>query len=284
MRKINILSLIVIAIMIQSYYIQAKPIAFVSIPPQKYLLDILANDLLDTNVLLQPGQSPETFDPSPRQMAQLSKSKLYFTLGLSFEQIILKRIVANNKELEVINTVKTIDQSTLQFDPHTWLDPVLFESQAYSIYLSLQKLLPQHKKELENNFQLLQQQFKELKIAMDDLFLNKNSSLNKNRPGNKNNFVIFHPALSHFARRYQLNQVPIEHEGKHSSAKYLADLMSILKRQSVKYVLVEKQFGKKEAQTVAKVLQAKLLEIDPLAESWLDNMYDIANKVHQALY
>jgi len=283
MKKISALLILVLALILQSYYVQAKPIAFVSILPQKFLLKTLAKDLLDIRVLVKPGQSPETFDPSPKQMAQLSKAKLYFTLGLSFEQTILKRVVANNQKLEVIDTLSGIEKSILQFDPHVWLDPVLFEQQAKSIYLALQQRLPKHRNELQNNFLLLQQQFKELNVSINKLFLNQLSSSN-NSASSKNNFVIFHPALSHFAQRYHLNQIAIEHEGKHSSAKYLADLMSDLKQQSVKYILVEKQFSKKEAQTVSRVLHAELLEIDPLAESWLDNMFDIANKVNQALY
>jgi len=277
-RKNIILFFITMGLVVHSLNLYAKPIAYVSILPQKFLLHSIAKDLVDIKVLVKPGHSPETFDPTPQQMVLLSKAKMYFTLGLSFEQVILNRITANNKELNVINTVAGIDKSSMQFDPHTWLDPVLFEQQANSIYLALQKVFPDHLKELSENFQLLQHQFTQLRNSLDKLFLSKSNQLNKQR------FVIFHPALSHFAQRYQLQQLAIEHEGKHSSAKHMANLMSSLKQQNTKYILVEKQFSKKEAKTVSKVLKAQLLEIDPLSESWMDNMYDIADKVHRALF
>jgi zinc transport system substrate-binding protein len=289
MKKNLLLVLITLALSFQSLNLLAKPIAFVSILPQKFLLQSLAKELLDVKVLVKPGQSPETFDPTPRQMAELSTATLYFTIGLDFEQNILTRIIANNKKLNVIKTYNGIEESSLHHDPHIWLDPLLVQFQSKIIYQALIKAFPEHLKELQQRFQLLQQQLDKLDNSIGALFINKGklsntTQLSTTALSNKRSFVIFHPALTHFAKRYQLKQIAIEHEGKTNSAKYMADLMGSLKQQSVKYILVEKQFSKKEAQTVAKVIQADLLEIDPLAESWLENMYDIANKVRQALF
>ncbi|MFK5894539.1 MAG: zinc ABC transporter substrate-binding protein [Pseudomonadota bacterium] len=283
MKKNNLLFFIGLVLLLQTVCLQAKPIAFVSILPQKFLVQSLAKDLLDVKVLVKPGQSPETFDPKPRQMAELSKATLYFTLGLSFERVIIKRIVANNKQLQVIDTQQGIEQFSHYNDPHTWLDPVLVKRQVETIYLALKKQFPDSSELLKQRHKDFQKQLDELNISLVKLFLYKGTTPKINT-SNKNNFVIFHPALSHFARRYQLNQIAIEKEGKSSSAKYMANLMSRLKNQSVKYILVEKQFSKKEAQTVARSIQANLLEIDPLAQSWLENMYNIAEQVHKALF
>ena len=40
-----------------------------------------------------------------------------------------------------------------------------------------------------------------------------------------NYFIIYHPALTYFARDYGLQQVAIEHEGKEVSAKRLASII-----------------------------------------------------------
>jgi zinc transport system substrate-binding protein len=278
MKKSSLLLFIGLVLFIQNLSLHAKPIVFVSILPQYFLLQSLADDLVDINVLVKPGQSPETFDPSPKQMTELSKAKLFFTLGLDFEQVILNRIVANNQQLQVIDTQQVIEQFNGHEDPHTWLDPVLVKRQTEIIYLALKKQFPDSAELLERRHRGLQQQLSQLNSELEQLFF-KNKGTAK-----KNNFVIFHPALGHFSRRYQLNQIAIEKEGKSNSAKYMANLMTALKKQSVNYILVEKQFSKKEAQTVANVVQAKLLEVDPLAQSWLENMRHLAAQVHLALF
>ncbi|MFK5985536.1 MAG: zinc ABC transporter substrate-binding protein [Pseudomonadota bacterium] len=274
MKKFNLHVIFGLTLFIQSLLVQAKTQVFVSILPQQFFVQYLADDFLEVKVLVKPWQSPETFDPSPRQMAMLSESKLYFTLGLGFEQRIIKRIIANNKQLQVIATETGITK--IANDPHIWLDPQLVQLQVKNIYMALLMYYPNFKEKLQHRYQQLQNQIKLLDNSLLSLFEQAKS--------NNAKFVIFHPALNYFSRRYQLNQIAIEKNGKHSSAKYLAKLMSHLKSQSVKYILVEKQFSKKEAQTIARVLNAQLLEFDPLAYSWFNNMQRISKQVQLALF
>ena len=51
---------------------------FVSIVPQKYFLQQIGKDLVDVQIMVQPGSSPATYEPKPKQMATLSKTKVYF--------------------------------------------------------------------------------------------------------------------------------------------------------------------------------------------------------------
>lgn len=268
-------TLFLILINFSNHSLFAKDIAFVSILPQKFLLESLAGDLLTINVLVKPGQSPEIFDPTPRQMAQLSSAKLYFTIGLPFEKIILDRIIANNMQLQLVETQQGIKKSPYQGDPHIWLDPILVKQQLKTIYQAVINQFPRHSVTIQERYQGILDKVNKLNSYLETTFSNKQ---------NHNSFVIFHPALARFAKRYQLNQIAIESSEHHNSAKHLAQLMSDLKQQSVKYIIVEKQFSKKEAETIARVLNAQLIDIDPLAESWLDNMYDIAKQVRLALF
>ena len=52
---------------------------FVSISPQKYFVQQIGKDLVDVKVMVQPGASPATYEPKPKQMVDLSKAKLYFS-------------------------------------------------------------------------------------------------------------------------------------------------------------------------------------------------------------
>jgi zinc transport system substrate-binding protein len=283
MNKYNLLltvrsSLFLALILFASTSIYAKDLAFVSILPQKFIVESIAGNLLDVKVLIQPGQSPEIFDPKPKQMAELSRARLYFTIGLNFEKVILDRIIANNMQLKLIETQKGLKKSLYGGDPHIWLDPILVKQQVKTIYHALVEQFPKHQKELQQNYQLFIAKLNKLDSFLIQK-LTENGSQLKNH-----SFVIFHPALARFSKRYHLNQIAIEQPGNKNSAKQLSDLMTELKPYSINYIIVEKQFSKKEAQTIAKVFNAQLLEVDPLAESWFNNMYAIAKQVSLSLF
>ncbi len=278
MKKIIVFALFSVVCLLSSTIIFAKDSVFVSILPQQFFVEYLAKDFLTVNVLVKPGQSPETYDPTPKQMVMLASAKLYFTLGLNFEQRILKRIIDNNQNLKVVATHQNIN--LVGGDPHIWLDPILVQQQVDEIYFALAQKYPNHKQILQQRFVRLQEKIKAIDKEIQQVFSLKMAVQANSKPS----FVVFHPALSYFSRRYHLNQVAIEKEGKSNSAKYMADLMGELKSKSVKYILVEKQFSKKEALTIANVLNAKLLEFDPLAFSWLNNMQIIAKQVKRSLF
>ena len=57
---------------------------------------------MDVQVMVLPGASPTTYEPKSRQMAAIAKAKIYFSIGVPFETVWLKRIVASNKSLRVV--------------------------------------------------------------------------------------------------------------------------------------------------------------------------------------
>ena len=58
-----------------------KPIISVSILPQQYFLEQLAGDLVEVNVLVPPGASPATYEPTVQQLGKLDQSELYLRIG-----------------------------------------------------------------------------------------------------------------------------------------------------------------------------------------------------------
>ena len=47
----------------------------VSIPPQAWLVSAIGGSYVKPLVLLPPGASPATYEPGPRQLAQLSRAR-----------------------------------------------------------------------------------------------------------------------------------------------------------------------------------------------------------------
>ena len=114
--------------------------AFVSILPQKYFVEKIGGKLVDVSVMVEPGADAHTFEPKPKQMVALSKTMIYFTIGIEFENVWLNRFIATNPDMLVVPTdagiekipmtthhrhdeeQRTLDKNIIK-DPHIWLSP-----------------------------------------------------------------------------------------------------------------------------------------------------------------
>lgn len=91
---------------------------FVSIVPQKYFVQQIGKDMVDVNIMVKPGASPATYEPKPRQMAELSKAKLYFSIGVPFENAWLEKISAANPNMKVVHTDHGIEKIAMAEHHH----------------------------------------------------------------------------------------------------------------------------------------------------------------------
>ncbi len=73
--------------------ITGQPIeVVVSILPQQEIIQELGGEEVSVTVLIPPGRSPATLEPSPRLMASVSDADLLLPLGLPFEHTVIARI------------------------------------------------------------------------------------------------------------------------------------------------------------------------------------------------
>jgi zinc transport system substrate-binding protein len=77
---------------------------FVTIPPQAWFVERIGGPRVAVHVLVGPGQSPHTFDPTPQQMARLSDARIFFRIGWPFEERMLEKARAVNPGLRVVDT------------------------------------------------------------------------------------------------------------------------------------------------------------------------------------
>ncbi len=269
-------------VLFSSIAYSAKINVFVSILPQQYIVERIGGEYVSVNVMVKPGQSPETFEPSPKLMSLYSKSDVYFTIGLPFEQVWIERVTSLNDDVSIVKTqlanqqlIKKMNKhGSHKLDPHTWLSPLLFLQQAKFVLDKLSELSPENKNKYLSNYNKLSDEVNSLHEY--------NSSLFKNNQNNK--FVTFHPAFSYFSLQYGLTQISIEIEGKEPSAKQIARVINQIKNENVRYILIEKQFNQVIPKTIAESVGAELLVLDPLALDYLVNLKDIADKINRALF
>ncbi|PIE68153.1 MAG: cation ABC transporter substrate-binding protein [Deltaproteobacteria bacterium] len=267
---------------------------FVSIVPQKYFVQQIGKNLVDVQVMVQPGSSPATYEPTPQQMADLSKAKNYFAIGVPFENVWLEKIAATNPNMRVVHTDHRIEKHAMAayhhhdcheekqhkggheptgLDPHIWLSPPLVKIQARAILAALQEADPEHRSAYGANFKVFSARIDQLDADLKETFTGKKGL----------GFMVFHPAWGYFARAYGLKQVPIEIEGKAPKPGQLKELIEHAREKGIKVIFVQPQFSTKSAKLIAREIGGQVAFANPLAEDWLANLRQIADKFGAAL-
>ena len=101
----------------------AAPSAFVTIPPQKYFVDKVSGGLVPVSIMVEPGANPHAYEPRPRQMTELAKASIYFTIGDSFDQTWLARIMGASPGMAVVHTAEGIAKIPMEEHHHDETGP-----------------------------------------------------------------------------------------------------------------------------------------------------------------
>lgn len=258
----------------------------VSILPQAEFLRRIGGSHVQPIVLVGPGQSPATFDPTLKQMARLAHARLYFRIGVAFEDRLVAKIRAAYPELQIIDTRRGIDLRAIEEDtdlehqhhagepdPHIWLNPRLVKVQSRTICDALKLADPAHATDFERNLVAFEADLDAVDARITELLA----------PLKGGEFFVFHPAFGYFGDAYGLRQVAVETGGKEPTARQLSALIERAKKQNVKLILVQRQFATAGARAVANAIGGAVLIVDPLAEDYLDNLWRIASTIAELL-
>ena len=264
-----------------------KPLeVFVSILPQQFFVESIGGRLVDAHVMVKAGQEPHTFEPMPRDVVELEKSKLYFEIKIPFEGPLLERIKAGHPNLIIVDTTKGIAGSDRaahskhegegapgEYDPHIWLSPPLIKIQMRNIAEALQKADWAHADEYKANLETFLK-----KLDSTDERVKKMLAPFKGR-----SFFVFHPAFGRFAEAYGLKQVAVEVEGKTPAPKQLQEMIRKARADKAKVIFIEPQFDPRSARAVAEAIGGQVVPLDDLAKDVLGNLVNIAYDVSSAL-
>lgn len=270
----------------QTEQLNNKKTITVSIFPQKYFVEKIAGNHFNVNVMIPPGASPVTYEPTPMQMKELSKSFVYFRIGhIEFEKSWMKKLINVSPQMQVVDIsknailIKPEDNHEAGHnheghhhqgvDPHIWTSPKEVKKQVELIYNFLVKAEPEFKAEFENNYNTFINEIDSL-----DNYLTQVLSPYKNRK-----LLIFHPALTYIARDYGLEQISIEIDGKEPTPVNIKRIIDVAKKENIKIVFVQKQFSTHNAEVIAREINGKVVKIDPLDYNWFKSIQFIANEI-----
>lgn len=92
-------------------------------------------------------------------------------------------------------------------------------------------------------------------------------------------FIVYHPALTYYARDYGIRQVAIENDGKEPSARQLAEIIRDARKNGIRRIFYQNQFPKSVVEIIAQDMQAEYIEIDPLDEQVIENIDRITDLI-----
>jgi zinc transport system substrate-binding protein len=287
---------------------------YVSILPQKFFVEKIVEDKFEIAVLVKPGESPATYEPTTKQMIDLSKTKALFSIGVPFEQTIIPKLKEQYPNLEIIATDKGINKHSpesyvdLFHDSHSHHEHEVLENEYAHKHEGLEKkhehghkhegldphiwlspkLVEQQVRNIADYFISAYPQDADFFADNRDKFIKELQAVSQEIKvifaNNENReFLCFHPAWGYFADDFDLKQIPIEIEGKEPTPQEQKRIMEFAKDKGIKFIFVQAQFDQKIAQSIAEEIGGSVILIDPLAQDYLSNLKNIASKIAESM-
>lgn len=258
--------------------------AVVSIAPLKPIVEGILGDDFEVSVLVPQGASPETFEPTPKQLSEVESARFVFGTGLlEFEQELLYRIARNEQIINLSQGINLLAGTCSHahhthtkcshnhahgIDPHIWCSPKSLAKMTENIYNAIAREMPDSVN-YDKNYTTLCIKLLELDEEISELC----------RQSPRSTFVIYHPALTYLARDYGLTQIAVEHEGKEPSAKHLAKIIEQARAEGVKHIFYQSEFPASSVEAICKDTNATAVEINPLDEDIFENIRHIVTLI-----
>ena len=251
-----------------------KPLISVSIEPLRNIVEHLAGDYYKVVTLTPVGASPETYEPTPKQLMDVSNSKLYFAIGtLGFEKQQLERMKETAPTLKIYTVSDGISLLSVQHeghgdstDPHIWMSPKNVVQMARNVCNALCQNDPEHTA-------VYKKKMADLERHADEVDRRIRLMVSKVR---YRNFLIYHPALAYFANEYGFRQLTIEQDGKEPSSEHLATIISEAKAAEVHIIFLQREFKGRSVKSFSEATGARVVIINPLAYRWDNQAIAIA--------
>ena len=258
-----------------------KPIVAVSIVPQKTFVEAVCGDMAEVIVMVPPGNSPANYEPTPKEMEQFSKAKLYFAVGVPTEEA---NILPKASEINGMKIIKLQEDVSKIYadrelapgkrDPHIWLSPKRAIVMVQTIAREMGEFDPINKNKYEENAQRYITELENLDKQIQNVLEGV-----KDRK-----FIVFHPAFGYFADDYSLQMYALEQDGKEATAQRLKEMIDLAKKENIKAIFYQAEISSKQAESFAEEIGGKTVQLAPLSPNYIDNlknMVDLMSEVMQ---
>ena len=260
-----------------------RPRVTVSIFPLHDIARRLGGDRLDVVLLLPPGRSEHSFDPTPREMAQVAKSRLGISVGLGMDAW-LEKVVrgAAGPDVPILQLAPRVgprrmtaeeigaeeaehgdkdhdhdhDHDHGAEDPHFWLDPVRMKEAAAAMTQAFEALDPEGAPGYRARQAAVAQDLDRLHAELEG----------RSKAWTKRTILTFHGSMGYFADRYGLTIAAViePFPGREPTPRYLQQVLGVIEKTRPAALFSEPQLDRRPAQVIADQAKLPLFELDPV--------------------
>ncbi|MBW2535696.1 MAG: zinc ABC transporter substrate-binding protein [Deltaproteobacteria bacterium] len=252
-----------------------RPVVAVSVLPQAFLVERLAGEAVEVVVMIPPGASPATHEPTMDQLTAVSRAALYVKVGhphFPFEETWLSRLLGRGEgRLRVFDCAAGTELD--HEDPHLWTSPRQVRALLPRLAEELQQLLPSSAGAIAASRDRLAADLDALDKELGELFTGLE----------RREFFVFHPAWGYLARDHGLEQVAIERGHAEPSPEELSRTIDRARAAGARAVFVQPQSSHRAAEVVAREIGAEIRALDPLSRDYLVNLRQVGRALADEL-
>ena len=209
--------------------------------------------------IIPHGVNPHSYHLGAKDIVGITESQLLFAVGLEYESIHLRKLLANYPDvrvvelgrfvapLEIDQDLKHDDHSRGIFDPHFWFDPMRVAVAAQVMADELAVLDPEQA-------ETYTKRASEYSDAMEELD-NYIKELIDEIPARNRVFMTSHESLGYLNERYDLQVVrsvlPAVTSEKDVGPEHLVDAVRLIAKHDVRVIFLEDETSDRLAQVVA---------------------------------
>lgn len=229
-----------------------KPTVAATIFPLYDIVKNIAGNNIDVFLILPPGASPHTFEPTPTILREVEKSQTVFAIGYGLDDW-TKNLVDDQQKILVVDDGIKLREN----DPHYFLTGVNAIQISKNIADSLSKTFPEFANEISRNAKNYQNQLQQMDEEIAIIF--------QNLTPNTQSLITFHDAWYYFADAYGLTIAGAFEPtaGREPTPQYLAELSDTIKKTGVKIIYAEPQFSTRGMEAFLKDHNISIATIDP---------------------
>jgi zinc transport system substrate-binding protein len=253
-----------------------KPLVVATFYPLYEFARQVAADRAEVVALVPTGVEPHDWEPTPQDIVQLQKARLFVYNGAGLEPWVDKlRKEILGKGTVVVRTTEKVallkaeaerghgDEAAKkghahkdELDPHVWLDPLRAQAQVEAIRAGLAKVDPAN----APTYAAHAQAYKAKLTALHAAYQTGLKSCARKE------VVVSHAAFGYLTRRYGLTQLAIHGVAPDAepSPADLANLAKLAKQKRVQYIFFETLVSSKLAETLAREVGAQTLVLNPV--------------------
>jgi len=217
----------------------------------------VVGDKLSVELILPPGASPHTYEPSPQDAVKMQNAEIVFVVGYGLDIWAENLAAANAPQAKIVTLDRSINLKMFEgsVDPHYFVSVSNAAIIARTIMEEAIKIDP-------HNTAYYQTSARNYNSQLEDLFNQgqaKLSTLTDKR------LITFHEAFAYFAQDFGLEiAATIEpFPGKEPTAQYLAQVSAIIDKYHIKALFKEPQLSSVVLEGLARDKGIAILTLDP---------------------